>query len=719
MKIFLLELMKGPVKMNKSHRLVLFAIELVALIIISQICTGNCINAFSDLWFSSGLLMLILLSLIDQPFFSKDANIFVNAVTAFLALLIVEQNSRDWIFWTFFGIVIYLLLSSYILMWLRKNPLNEENKFIQFLSRFNRFIGKPQVLFSAFFIWGAILKFGISTRDSAPIFWYWLIVILLDTSSFAKFIAELFMKKKEEITTSAIGTILGVQGRNILLVKMFPLNQRKTVSIFEPVEFLLKSNKKTGKGIIIESYLLNEEQWTKILINSTDLNKDLELFGNKGKMSEDIVYKLDIPNDKNIPFLDTFIGVIYENSDIEKVYFVYDSKIDIESGMLVEVHQRDKKIIYQIFNGITRQELLEAKNKSDMILGTALQLGVWDEKNNRFEKYGWVPSINTPVHLASSPKLSKVNEGIIELGKVPNTNFPVLMDIDTAITHHMAVLGVTGTGKSFFVREKLIKEYISKSNRKIFIIDFTGEHKKEIKKITPFMSVDVENEIYKSFDIINTEMEKFANQRDKKALSDAKEYIDSKMIEAIDAFLKSDEKIKIIELPDVQNTQNIFDFTKVLFKQIFTIAKSNLGKTDSPQLCIVLEEAHTIIPEWNFASESNKNSQASMNAISQIALQGRKYNVGLLVIAQRTANVSKTVLTQCNSIISFTEYDKTSIDFLANYFGEEIASILPTLKFRQAVAAGKAFASTVPMIFEVPEITKFEHKNSAVLKTSN
>lgn len=705
--------------MNKSYRLVLFAIELVALIIISQICTGNCINAFSDLWFSSGLLMLILLSLIDQPFFSKDANIFVNAVTAFLALLIVEQNSRDWIFWTFFGIVIYLLLSSYILMWLRKNPLNEENKFIQFLSRFNRFIGKPQVLFSAFFLWGAILQFGISTRNSAPIFWYWLIVILLDTSSFAKFIAELLMKKKEEITTSAIGTILGVQGRNILLVKMFPLNQRKTVSIFEPVEFLLKSNKKTGKGIIIESYLLNEEQWTKILINSTDLNKDLELFGNKGKMSEDIVYKLDIPNDKNIPFLDTFIGVIYENSDIEKVYFVYDSKIDIESGMLVEVHQRDKKIIYQIFNGITRQELLEAKNKSDMILGTALQLGVWDEKNNRFEKYGWVPAINTPVHLATSPKLSKVNEGIIELGKVPNTNFPVLMDIDTAITHHMAVLGVTGTGKSFFVREKLIKEYISKSNRKIFIIDFTGEHKKEIKKITPFMSVDVENEIYKSFDIINTEMEKFANQRDKKALSDAKEYIDSKMIEAIDAFLKSDEKIKIIELPDVQNTQNIFDFTKVLFKQIFTIAKSNLGKTDSPQLCIVLEEAHTIIPEWNFASESNKNSQASMNAISQIALQGRKYNVGLLVIAQRTANVSKTVLTQCNSIISFTEYDKTSIDFLANYYGEEIASILPTLKFRQAVAAGKAFASTVPMIFEVPEITKFEHKNSAVLKTSN
>lgn len=68
--------------------------------------------------------------------------------------------------------------------------------------------------------------------------------------------------------------------------------------------------------------------------------------------------------------------------------------------------------------------------------------------------------------------------------------------------------------------------------------------------------------------------------------------------------------------------------------------------------------------------------------------------------------MSKTILTQCNSIIAFQEYDKTSIDFLANYFGQEISGALNELKFRQAVAAGKAFKSNVPMIFEVPEITE-------------
>ncbi len=687
--------------MNKKYRLVLFSLEIIALIVVTHFCIGNVLLALSDLWFSSGLLMLILLSLIDQPFFSKDTNIFVNGVTGFLALLLIEQPKRDWIFWTFFGFVIYLLVSSYILMWVRRNELNEEKKSVQFFSRLNRIIGSPQVLFSAFFLWGAFLQFGITNKKYIPIFWYWLIVILLDTSSLAKIIADMLTRKKEESISSAIGNVLGVQGRDILLIKLFPFEQRKTISLFEPVIFKLKSNKKTGKGIIIESYLLNEQQWIKVL----KIDKGLEDFGTDSnkKLSEDIVYKIEIQDGQKIPFLETFVGIVHENSDIDKITFIYDSKIPIEAGMLVEIQQIDKKVIYQIFNGLTQQESLEAKNKSDMIIGTALQLGVWDENNNRFEKYGWVPSINTPVHIASKPKLSKTEKGIIELGKVPNTDFPVLMDINTAITHHMAVLGVTGTGKSVFVRD-LIKRYVTFGKKKIFIIDFTGEHKKKLPDTTPFITPSEEQEIYKNFDVINNEMDKFPNQRNQETLTNLKNAIVKIIETAIKNYLESDELFKIIELPDVQNSQNIFDFTKVLFKQIFSIAKKNMDNKESSQLCIVLEEAHTIIPEWNFASDSSKNSQAAMNAISQIALQGRKYNVGLLVIAQRTANVSKTVLTQCNSIISFTEYDNTSIDFLSNYYGDSIAHILPSLKFRQAIAAGKAFSSTVPMIFEVPEI---------------
>ncbi|MCG8052890.1 MAG: ATP-binding protein, partial [Candidatus Thiodiazotropha endolucinida] len=88
--------------------------------------------------------------------------------------------------------------------------------------------------------------------------------------------------------------------------------------------------------------------------------------------------------------------------------------------------------------------------------------------------------------------------------------------------------------------------------------------------------------------------------------------------------------------------------------------------------------------------------------IAQIALQGRKYGVGLLVLAQRTATVSKTVLTQCNTIISFTAYDDTSLAFLRNIYGQEYVSLIPNLPPLHAVAFGKWIRSEKPIVFEVP-----------------
>jgi DNA helicase HerA-like ATPase len=119
------------------------------------------------------------------------------------------------------------------------------------------------------------------------------------------------------------------------------------------------------------------------------------------------------------------------------------------------------------------------------------------------------------------------------------------------------------------------------------------------------------------------------------------------------------------------------------------------------KICVVLEEAHTIIPEWNFAGASDKTSQSLVNSIGQIALQGRKYGIGFLVIAQRTANVSKTILTQCNTVVCFQAFDDTSFSFLSNYVGKDMVQVLPNLKQYHAVVAGKAVKSNMPMIIDL------------------
>ena len=694
--------------MNKKTRLIFLGISLILLVGVGRYVTDSFGFLLNDFWFTSGFLLLILLSLIDQPHFSKDSNVFINAVTAGVSLLLVENENRNWIFWLFFSITLYLAISSYVLMWLREKPFSNENKLVQLFSRINRELGKPQTLFSAFFLWGAINQFGISSDGFNALLLYWVIFMILNLPSIASIINKLFEKKETEKHGSVLGAIFGVQSKNTFLVKLFP-DRKETIKLFDFVEFIysIDENRQVRKGLVLDSYLLNEQQWIKVLTTSeiSDIFESIPVF--KGH-SENIIYKInEVPETK---YLDTFVGIVTEKSTIGNINFIYNSKANIQEGQLLEikVDSNNTSVFYQIVEGRTKIEQLENKNETGLIIGEAIQLGTWNQEKVRFEQFGWVPDINSPVYIASKIEEVTILDSEFKIGHIPNTNFPVIINKGLALTHHTAVLGVTGTGKSVFSRN-LIREYIKDDSIKVICIDFTGEYKGKFSDLAPakIVSDEKEEKLYEIFEWISNELEKFGNQQSKEGLKKRDDFIKETLKDGLDKFLKSeDTQICLFELPDVSNTASILEYTRQLFKALFNIAK--MDRCYGHKVCVVLEEAHTVIPEWNFVGIADKSSRSLLNSIAQIALQGRKYDVGLLVIAQRTANVSKTVLTQCNTIISFQEFDKTSSEFLANYFGQGIANVLPNLKFRQAIAAGKALKSNVPMIFEVPEIIEEE-----------
>lgn len=690
--------------MNRRTRLIFLGLSLVLLISIGWFVKGNFSFLLNDFWFTSGFLLLILLSLIDQPHFSKDSNVFINAVTAAISLLLVEENDRNWIFWLFLATTFYLAISSYALMWLRNKPLINEKKWIQFFSRINRQLGKPETLFSSFFLWGALKQFGINSNEFNYLLLYWVVFMILNLDSMASILNGLFENKTSEKLDNAIGRIFSVQSKNTFLVKLFP-DRKESIKLFDFVEFThsIDNSKEVRIGLVLDSYLLNQEQWIKVLTTS-EINKifdDKPIYDNH---TDDIIYKIkDIPETK---YLDSFIGIVTEKSFIGKIRFIYNSKTEIQEGNLLEVKVGEKKttVYYQIIEGETKIETLENKNETGLIIGEAIQLGAWNQGEVRFVQYGWVPSVNAPVYLAQNIAEYTIADGEYKIGEIPGTNFPVIIDKKLALTHHTAVLGVTGTGKSVFSRQ-LIREYLKDTTIKVICIDFTGEYKGKFEDLKPqkIVSEENDNNLYKLFEWTSNELEKFGNQQNKDALKKADEVIRKTLKDSLTEFLKNPEfRLSIFELPDVSNTSSILEYTRQLFKALFELAK--LEHCFGHKVCFVLEEAHTVIPEWNFVGIADKSSQSLLNSIAQIALQGRKYDVGLLVIAQRTANVSKTVLTQCNTIISFQEFDKTSSEFLSNYFGQGIANTLPNLKFRQAIAAGKALKSNVPMIFEVPVI---------------
>ena len=687
--------------MKQRVRLLFLFLSLSVLVFVGWQVKGDFNFLISDFWFTSGFLLLILLSLIDQPHFSKDSNVFINAVTAAISLLLIQEESRNWIFWVFLCLTFYLGFSSYLIMLLRNKPLNNENKALQFFSRINRHLGRPEMLFSAFFLWGSLSQFGIDSSEFRALLLYWAIFMILNLKELSFILNSIFDKKDNENELHASGKIFGVQSKNTFLVKLFP-ERNSPINRFDFVEFTysIEQASKVRKGLVLDSYLLNEEQWMKVLTTNeiNDIFKGMQVFSSHTK---DIIYRIDqVPK---TDYLDRFIGIVSENSRIEKILFHYNSKSEIQEGDLIEVKiSSEKSVYYQIVEGITKIEQLEKKNETGLIVGEAIQLGTWNLEKARFESFGWVPSINSPVYKSSKIKDTVIEKGEFIIGKIPNTNFPVILNKELALTHHTAVLGVTGTGKSVFSRN-LVREYLKDESLKVICIDFTGEYVKNFKdlKITKTISDKNSQEIFKNLDNIVLEEAK-GFKSDPKLIEDLKKECARLFNESITDFLKGKSRISVFELPDVANSWAILEYTRLFFRLLFHIAKNH--DSFGSKLCIVLEEAHTIVPEAATLGVSDFGSKAAINSIAQIALQGRKYNVGLLVIAQRTANVSKTVLTQCNTIISFQEFDRTSSEFLSNYFGHGIAGTLSKLKPRQAIAAGKGLRSNVPMIFEVPEI---------------
>lgn len=114
---------------------------------------------------------------------------------------------------------------------------------------------------------------------------------------------------------------------------------------------------------------------------------------------------------------------------------------------------------------------------------------------------------------------------------------------------------------------------------------------------------------------------------------------------------------------------------------------SGIGRGELP-VVLVLEEAQNYIREGHRLEEESISKQV----FERIAREGRKYGLGLVVASQRPSELSKTVLSQCNSFIVHRLQNPEDI----RYFKEIVPGIfdqlldqLPALAPRTALVLGE------------------------------
>ena len=206
--------------MKLSYRLTMMFMSFALITSIGWLTLGNVDFLTGQFWFISGALLLIMLALVDQPSFSKDANVFNNGASALVSLFSIKIDDRDSIWWMFCFWSLYLIITSFVLMAIRSRELFLESKRVQFFSRLNRIIGRPESIFSAFFLWGVFYQFHYP-KDGVTInalLLFWAVFMILNVPAIAQAVSDYFAPPIEAALSA--GVVAAIQSPRLAMVRL-------------------------------------------------------------------------------------------------------------------------------------------------------------------------------------------------------------------------------------------------------------------------------------------------------------------------------------------------------------------------------------------------------------------------------------------------------------------------------------------------------------------
>ncbi len=683
-------------------RVIVLLVGLLAATTLAHILTGSVLpkDPHAVLLFQNGLLLLVLGSAILEHKFTRPADAVVNGLLGIVTLLPVYHDAPRAAWTVVFAFAVTVFASAAVCVALSDRPglVGWRATITHITYRFSSTFGQARLFYSVLVLFGIFAFYSLRSPTTVAIVCFWALYMWAWSSGFPSILTNLFHRG---LSHAVSATIVRVDTPNLVRANLVQGTEWRhdkpkacrqvdgTTGVLLPLYSEVQAENRVGTGLFIPYDWPPEMRLAPGEIVDPAPSQVPTPAVLSGLVGGDSVSAM--------------IGFVVEDSEIGVIRFEIWDPDTCEEGQLVWVNAVGSKVYYQIVSGETREETFES-NRHGYQVALAAQVGTL-EGDSGFEKFLWLPTMNSPVFAVPDNygvDFVSGEEGDFHLGTIPNSAIPVSLTADEAFDHHTAILGVTGCGKTELALD-LIRHAVSK-NSKVLAVDLTGHYAGRLGDLTPrdlSLTPALADEL--SAKLFAVETGEYKASAEKKALRAFSDRLKGDITASVTAFLEAttnDARIGLITLPEISNTMATLYITELYLTITLNYAKTH--PETFPRTLVVLEEAHTVIPEASTMGLGDFDSKGLVGKITQIALQGRKYRVGLLVIAQRTATVSKSVLTQCNTIISFSCIDDTSIGFLTNVFGSQYAALLPALPWLQAVAYGRAIRSERPLIVEIP-----------------
>ncbi|HIP84888.1 MAG TPA: ATP-binding protein [Methanothermococcus okinawensis] len=460
------------------------------------------------------------------------------------------------------------------------------------------------------------------------------------------------------------------------------------------------------------------------------------------------------------------IGYIVGETTTTEVSFI-SNKVP-EVGSYVSIEYPNGKEVLGMVEGVVQncpifKEVLNVedilklrtleKDDSYQVIGKIKILGDVEEK----EIPKIPPKPGTEVYSASDEVLKRMfSQGHIEIGKLLSKDVPVKLNANMLCSRHLAILAITGMGKSNTVAVLLSE--LNKLNATVLVFDIHGEYRhiesydpdnrlrvnilepkinvynissdsladlagvdvaatkqrpyirkaidkvkkgdngeKKIRRESDFSSV----EEYIG-DIINT-LDNLSEEysRDYNSIQTAKFRLEDMLKfkrHLITLHYNPVEKIRenhinIIPLEGLdENDMDVF--ISYMAREILADRKRALREGYPKPIFIVLEEAHLIIPK-------NRTTRSKLY-ISRIAREGRKFGVGLCLVSQRPKTLDPEALSQCNNLIIsklIEPHDQQHVQQASESLSEDLLKQLPGLNVGEAIIIGPAL--NIPALVKI------------------
>lgn len=718
--------MREPALSQKT-RFILLIIEAGILCLASWVAFGQIFppDGEKGFWFYTALLGLILGTRLDTPFYARPADVVLYAAPAAIALALVNTWSKwesgikvAFVVAVFFCVIVGILGAIAILLKDMKQPWQQRvSNAARVLAET---LGAPRAIYTVVILFALYAFHFQSPRESTTILFAWVLTAVLSPLESSVRIGRRLMRIfKPDTIIDSDGEVVAYQTPGLILVRQSASSKIATgdlIAVHDPLG-------KTRLALALD-HVGRDEGVLLRTIEIADVELPASLGAQVSELDENTVVRISLPDSISaqaslVKAKKFIVGLVATDTSVEKLFFEVVKDDGLEEGRLVEVKIGDRTVTYQLVNGLTKEEIVQQKNTHGFVRDQAQKIGEWDTGAKHFKHVKWLPKPNSPVLLKSTTVFQPSSSAV---GHFPGTNYPVsVKSIDELVTHNTAILGILGVGKSMLAIE--LVERMMASGIKVVCLDLTNQYADELAE---FYDRDYENKCIEHVqEAGNKDLAAWAdNPEEGGSLPNLRDAIQADLAD----FLRDDNprRLKIYNPAQVIGSKQLkepsqfkvgndwkrgaalwsltpVEVTRLVSETVLTLLQDRMSV--SARVCLVYEEAHSLVPE--FSAVASPSDREACNATARAILQGRKYGLGCLLVTQRTANVTKTILNQCNTVFAMRTFDETGKEFLANYIGKDYASSLSSLAERHAVMFGKASSCENSILIRLNDREKF------------